>query len=76
MAFRAYVAKSPIIMGDGDGGSILTLPNISLLGYIRFMQKKLMRMHLYIPGAVWKDSLMLGCYISLGLRSGPLRIQA
>jgi hypothetical protein len=35
-----------------------------------------MRMHLYIPGAASKDSLMLGCYVSLGLRSSPLRIQA
>jgi hypothetical protein len=33
-------------------------------------------MHLRIPGVVWKDSLMLGCYVNLGLRRSPLRIQA
>jgi hypothetical protein len=32
-------------------------------------------MNAHIPGAVWKDKLMLGCYVSLGLRSSPLRIQ-
>jgi hypothetical protein len=39
MTFRAYITKSLINMGVGGVGSILTFPNISSLGYIRFMQK-------------------------------------